>query len=91
LVAVAACFAAGVPCLPLLEGQKQPYMAIWQNIAVCVLVVAAAFYVIRYVWRTGRRRFAGGCSACGQCPTAPSAALVTIEPLKPERPAAKGP
>ena len=54
-----------------------------QNLAVLGVIVAAAIYVVRRVFRMGRSKRLGTCGACGQCPTATSKKqLISLDPPK---------
>ena len=54
-----------------------------QNVAVLCVIVAAAIYVIRRVFRIGRNKKAATCGACGQCPAATSEKqLISLDPPK---------
>ncbi len=53
-----------------------------QNLAVLCVIVTAAIYVFRRVFRIGQKR-PGTCGACGQCPAGPSGKqLISLDPPK---------
>jgi hypothetical protein len=39
----------------------------WQDIAAAVVVAAAAFWLMRGIWRWLRRTGAAGCTSCSGC------------------------
>jgi hypothetical protein len=40
----------------------------WQNVAALAIVLTAAVYLVRRVWKSVAKKRAGGCGACGSCP-----------------------
>jgi hypothetical protein len=58
----------------------------WQEIVAGAIVLAAAAYLARAVWRMLRGGSAG-CGACGSCPsgTEKTGTLVSLDPLSPSK------
>ena len=42
----------------------------WQNVVTLGLVIVAACYVVRRLWRTAGGKRPAGCPACSDCPDA---------------------
>lgn len=53
----------------------------WQELVAFALVVAAAIYLTRRLWRVARGKQPTGCGTCPSCPAASnSEQLISIDP-----------